>query len=165
MPTSESRRTDWIPQAVASVEWGIPYLDEDTLYLTAEYFFNDAGYEDDSLYPWLISQREYAPLYLGRHYVGAGVVVPRPGNWNDSTILATGIANLSDGSAIARLDYQVRVLTRLSLFAYAAAGLGQNGEFRFKVEVPAVPNIEGLEDGATIEAPRWSLGFWLSVDL
>ncbi len=164
-PTKRDRSEDWIPQGTAGVEWGIAYGDDDTLYLTLEYFYNDAGYGDESVYPWLAFQGDFSPLYLGRHYVGLGVALPRPGDWNDTTLLATGISNLSDQSTIARLDYQVQVLTRLRVYCFIAAHFGEQGEFRFEVDVPAVPGVPELENGLRVEPIRLTTGLWLSVDL
>ena len=164
-PVRKDRSNDWIPQASAGLEWGIPYGDDDTAYLTLEYFFNDAGYDDETIYPWLIFQGDFSPLYLGRHYVGLGLALPRPGGWNDTTLLATAISNLSDGSHIARLDYQVQVLTRLRVFCFVGAHFGNQGEFRFELDVPAVPGIPELENGLRIEPMRFNTGLWLSVDL
>jgi hypothetical protein len=164
-PQKVDREDEWIPKGTAGIEWGIPYGDDDTLYLTLEYFFNDAGYSDDAIYPWLITQGDFAPLYLGRHYLGAGVAIPRPGGWNDTTLMMTGISNLSDGTHIARLDYQVRILTRLSVYCFLATHLGESGEFRFALDVPAIPGVPELEEGLSIKPTRLHAGAWLSVDL
>ena len=156
---------EWSHQGVVGLEWGIPYADDDTLYLTLEYFHNSMGYEDTSVYPWLLFNGAYTPLYLGKHYAAAGLVFLRPYDWNDSTFILNGIMNLSDESAIVRLDYQVRLLTRLSLFLYGSKYLGDGGEFRFSLDVPAVPSIPGLENGLILPAPSYDFGAWLSVDL
>ncbi|MCB9540236.1 MAG: hypothetical protein H6704_28820 [Myxococcales bacterium] len=182
-PTLEDRSDDWIPQVAAGFEWGIPYGDDDTLYLTGEYFFNDAGYGDADLYPWFLATdasrgleggipgvdlgrgRDFTPLYLGRHYAALGLLAAGPGTWNDTTFLLSGIGNLSDRSFLARFDYQVRVLTRLSIFAFVAAHLGQEGELKLALDLPPVPGVEGLEDGISVPPTVVDVGLWLSVDL
>lgn len=182
-PTLDDRTDDWIPQVAAGFEWGIPYGDDDTLYLTGEYFFNDAGYADADLYPWLLAVdaargldggipgvdlgrgQDFTPLYLGRHYAALGVLAPGPGTWNDTTFVLSGIGNLSDRSFLARFDYQVRVLTRLSIFAFVAAHVGQEGELKLALDLPPVPGVEGLEDGVSVPPTIVDVGLWLSVDL
>jgi len=156
---------DWGYQGVAGLEWGIPYGDEDSLYLTVEYFHNALGYANDNLYPWLLFQGEMTPLYLGRHYLAANVSLPRPGGFNDTTVLGTGIMNLSDKTAIIRMDYQVRVLTRLNVYCFVAGHVGDHGEFRFGFDLPPSDEVPGLENGLTIP-PQWiDLGLWVSLDL
>ena len=161
VPIREDLSDDWIPQVVGSVEWGIPYGDDETLYLTAEYFYNGAGYDDAELYPWLFLQGDYVPLYAGRHYAGGSVVAPRPGSWDDSTFLVSGIGNLSDGSYIARFDYQHRALTKLTVFAFAAVHFGDEGEFHQGVTLPSIPGTPDL----SVPAPFLDLGVLLSVNL
>ena len=161
----EETNTDVSYQGVAGLEWGIPYADDDTVYLTLEYFYNSLGYDDESLYPWLIFTEGYTPLYLGQHYLAAGLVFVRPYGWNDSSFILNSIINLSDESAVVRLDYQVRLMTRLSLFLYGSTYLGSSGEFRFSLDIPSVDGVPELKDGLSIAAPKYDVGVWLAVDL
>jgi hypothetical protein len=161
VPTPVDQAEAWVPQVVGSVEWGVPYGDEDTLYLTAEYFYNGAGYDTADIYPWLALQGDYVPLYAGRHYAGGSLVAPRPGAWNDTTLLISGIGNLSDRSFVARFDMQHRALTRLTVFAFAAVHLGGEGEFHQGFELPSFPGTPGV----SVPAPLLDLGVWLSIDL
>ncbi|MEE2788042.1 MAG: hypothetical protein VX589_11935 [Myxococcota bacterium] len=163
LPIEEDISDDWTPQAVASVEWGIAYGDADTLYLTAEYFFNDAGYASNSIYPWLLAQGAFVPLYLGRHYAGLNLILPSPGTWNDSTFITSALSNLSDGSVITRFDYQLRILTQLSVYFFAAYHTGRIGEFRFELDIPAVDTIPELAQGVQVPAQWLDLGLWLSL--
>jgi hypothetical protein len=161
----ERESASWSKQAGAGFEWGIAYGDLDSLYLTVEYFHNDLGYNDSSVYPWLLVQGDFAPLYVGRHYIATNLTLPRPGSWNDTTFLATGILNLSDDTGIIRLDYQTRVLTKLTVFCYIAGHIGDQGEFRFGLDVPQNNQIPGLENGFTISPPWIDLGIWLALDI
>ena len=165
LPKEEDRDDDWIPQAAAGFEWGVKYSDEDTLYVTGEYFFNDAGYSDATLYPWLLANGDFEFFYAGRHYAALGLLLPAPGGWDDTTFVLSAVSNLSDESALVRLDYQVQVLTRLRVYLYAAGHLGEEGELRLGLDVPAVPGVAGLEDGVHVPPPVLDLGAWLSVDL
>ena len=162
-PEKENRNDEWLPQGVVSVEWGIPYGDQESIFLTAEYFYNKHGVHDPKLYPWLFSQGEWEPLYVGQHYFGGNMALPRPGSWNDSTFVLSVLGNLSDESYLARFDYQVRVLTRLNLYLFTAYHFGSEGEFNYALKVPPVAGVAGLENGLSVPGPRMDLGFSLST--
>ncbi|MBA2663186.1 MAG: hypothetical protein H0U74_12915 [Bradymonadaceae bacterium] len=161
-PEAYSRKDDWIVQATVGAEVGINYSDQDAIYFGAEYFFNDAGYSDNTLYPWLLLQRSFRPLYTGRHYAALYAMLPSPGSWNDTSFTLSALSNLSDNSLLTRFDYRVRVLTHLSVFAWTMLHTGSPGEFRFGMEVPALP-IDGLEDGITIPEPLLSIGAGMTM--
>lgn len=138
LPERFSREDEWIPRALVGAEVGIPYLEEDTFYLGAEYFFNAAGYDNADIYPWLILNGAFRPLYSGRHYAALYALAPNPGGWNDSTFTFSTLGNLSDLSFLSRLDYSVTVLTHLRVFAYTSVTYGKNGEFTLGLRVPAI---------------------------
>ena len=155
-PDTYKRKDDWIPQVVAGLEVPIKYNDEDSLYIGAEYFYNDAGYDDAELYPWLVFNEAFTPFYVGKHYAGAYVYVPSPGRWDDHSFTFSTLGNLSDQSFVSRVDWSVRALTFLSLNAYAAAHYGQEGELRFGIDVPPITGV--LEEGITVEPPLVDVG-------
>ncbi|MFH0902275.1 MAG: hypothetical protein V2A73_16715 [Pseudomonadota bacterium] len=159
-PTPYSREDDWIAQLTAGAEIAIRYSDEDNVVLGSEYFYNDAGYGDATLYPWLAYQGDFTPFYLGRHYVSAYAALMSPGRWNDTSFIGSAIGNVSDGTWLARLDYQVRVLTYLDLSAFAAVHLCDQGEFRFAVSIPP---SDSFPQGLDIPAQRLDLGVWLTL--
>ncbi|MCB9528435.1 MAG: hypothetical protein H6701_08590 [Myxococcales bacterium] len=161
---------DWAPQAVASVEWGVPYGDDDTLYVTGEYFYNGEGYDDGALVTWLAGTGELQPLYVARHYAGLNVAVPAPGRLDDHTFLLSGLVSLSDRSAFVRLDHQVTVLTRLRVSTYIGGGVGQDGEFTLAGDAPAFglgedPLSSPPAGTSVVAAPRLTAGVWLAVDI
>jgi hypothetical protein len=137
--------TGLTPAATLGASWSWRYSDEDTLTLGGEYFFNANGYDDPEIYPLLLLQQSltgtttFTPFYLGRHYAGLFALLPNPGQWNTTTFILSVLANLSDRSVVARLDWQQTLLTHLRFEAYGQvhAGDGQ-GEFRFGLDVPAV---------------------------
>jgi hypothetical protein len=136
----ESYQPGFSPQVTAGVSWTWKYSDEDTLTLGAEYFYNSLGYSDPAIYPWLIFNLDYNPFYTGRNQLGAYLLLPRPGRWNDTTFILSTLANLSDRTFITRLDYSVLLLTYLRLEAFAAFHYGQEGGvFRFALALPAWP--------------------------
>lgn len=175
IPTMEDRDDDWIPQAVVGVEWPIQYSDEDQLLLGAEYFYNDSGYSDASLYPWLLTSGGYDPFYLGRHYAAVFAVLMAPGDWNDTTLVLTALGNVSDRTGIARLNVSHRVLQYLSVEPYIGVPFGAlGGEFRLRYEVTAkqvgwIEETSGVqlpfESGLVVPAAVLQAGLWLKVEL
>ncbi len=155
-PEEVSREDDWIPQVVAGAEVGIKYSDRDSLYLGAEYFYNDAGYADSKLLPYLLFEGAYTPFYLGQHYAAAYLYLPAPGRWDDGSVTVSTLANLSDRTYVSRVDVSHRALTYLQLNAYAAYHHGDNGEFHFSYELEPIPGV--LDDGLSIPAPVAELG-------
>jgi hypothetical protein len=130
-------RDRWI-QAVGAAEWSHKYSDEDLFTVGVEYYYNSNGYTDKAIYPVLLAQDAFTPFYLGRHYVGAYLSMPRPGSWNLHTFTLSGLANLSDRSALARLDWSITLLTYLQVELYAQGHMGElGGEFRLQVDVPS----------------------------
>jgi len=130
-PESYSLEDDWIPQVVAGVEYSVNYTEDDAIYIGAEYFFNDAGYDNADLYPVLIQSGAFTPFYTGRHYAGAYASLPAPGNWDDTSFTVSGFGNLSDRSFISRLDYSYKFATYLTFNAYAQGHFGAQGEFNY----------------------------------
>ncbi|MFL5271777.1 MAG: hypothetical protein ACJ79E_06920 [Anaeromyxobacteraceae bacterium] len=136
------------PAAVLGAEWSRKYSDEDAFTVGAEYFYNANGYDDARVYPLLLAANAFTPFYLGRHYAALYGVLPRPGSWNLHTFTLSVLANLSDRSAVARLDWTVTLLTYLTLETYLQSHLGVNGgELRLGIDLPA----QALA-GATIPA-------------
>lgn len=158
-PRAEDRDDDWILQGVLGVEWPIAYSDDDLLILGAEYLFNDAGYPDAGLYPWLIGFGDYTPFYLGRHYLAAFAVLATPGSWDDTSLVLTSVNNLSDGTGVARLNVSHAVRRRLFVEPYVAMVYGERGgEFRFSGRFP-----DGDGGEVAIPPPLGQVGLWLRV--
>lgn len=162
-PTEVSREEDWIPQVVAGAEVSFRLGDEDTLSLGAEYFWNDAGYEDPNLYAWLLLNGQYTPFYLGRQYGGVYAFLPAPGRLDDHSFTLSALANLSDQTGLVRAQHSWSALSWLDITSYASLYLGDQGEFHYALTVPAVAGVEGLEDGYAIVPTTLELGLWASV--
>jgi hypothetical protein len=148
-----ARKLDtWFARVSAGLDYTFRYGDNDLMTLGAEYYFNPLGYEDDSVYPWLLANGAFEPFYLGRHYAAVFWLVPAPGDADDLTLTTSTLANLSDLSFISRVDASIGLHTRLRLEAYVMVHYGQpGGELRFEFEIP-----EGLGAvlGAEIPAGR-----------
>ena len=166
------------------VAWSWKYSDEDALILGGEYFFNDAGYDDAHAYPVLIAspylhlldvaapfdqdpRTAFTPFYLGRHYAGAFLTLPRPGRWNDTTLTLSALANLSDGSGLVRVDHAVLLNTYLTLETFLAGHLGkEGGEFRMGFDVGPQPLAGGASTPPfSLPTPVLDLGVALRVKL
>ncbi len=136
----------WKPQVTGGVSYTRQYADKDTFTVGAEYFYNGLGYSTPKDYPGLIIPRT-PPLrnpatffYLGRQYVGVFATAPAPYSWDNTTFTFSTLANLTDRSAITRLDYSLTVLTHVRFEAYGAVHYGQkNGEFRFGFDSNDLP--------------------------
>ena len=164
LPREVTRSDDWILQGTAALELTARYSDQDTVTVGVEYFYNDAGYPDAHLYPWLALNNRFTPLYLGRHYAGGYLLLPRPGLWNNTSFTLSGLANLSDESYLARFDYAVRLLTFIDLNLYASYHFGESGELHYSYSLAPVP-VEGLENGFEINAPMIDICIALRVAL
>jgi hypothetical protein len=146
------------PQAVVGASYAVNYSDQDAVRFAVEYFYNGLGYDDPHIYPWLMVEpgwfgelgaevaaaigstktNDFRSFYVGRHYVGANVILAAPGSWNDQTFTFSAIVNASDGSGILRLDHSVVVNTYLTVESYLAGSVGkEGGEFRFSLDVPS----------------------------
>lgn len=170
-----SREDEWIPQVVAGADIDIPYGDDDSFTIGAEYFYNGAGYDDPRIYPLLMATGGFTPLYLGEHYAGLYATAMGPGQWNDTTLIASVLGNLSDQSYLGRFDYRVRLLTYLDVNTFVAYHFGDPGEFRLGMSVPGreipadqldlipAPLQPLLANGVTVPAPRLQLGAGLQL--
>jgi hypothetical protein len=181
----ERARDGVIPQAVLGVSYAVNYSDEDAVRFGAEYFYNGAGYDDPSIYPWLqldtsaasslgvtlpgslgTKTNDFRAFYVGRQYAGAYALLAKPGSWNDHTFTLSVIANASDGSGILRLDHAVQVNTYLTVESYLAANVGkEGGEFRFSLDVPLAELGLGTAGRIRTQPPVLSGGVALRVKL
>jgi hypothetical protein len=128
-------------QAVVGANWVHKYNDNDIFTIGAEYFYNQPGYSDPSLYPGLLFNQSGQPMlnffYTGRHYSALFASFPMPYSWNLSTFTLSTLGNLSDWSFVSRLDYSYTLLTHLSLETFVAVHYGSaGGEFRLGFDIP-----------------------------
>ena len=141
------------PMVVGGADWSHKYSDQDTFTIGVEYFYNSNGYSYDerSLYPVLIVNNAFTPFYLGRHYAGAYLRLPKPGSWNRHDFTFSVLANLSDRSAVTRLDWSMNLLTYLVVEGHLQGHLGTNGgEFRLGVDIPPTATTPAVFLGAPI---------------
>jgi hypothetical protein len=124
---------DALVGAVAGgLTWAVNVTDKEALTLGAEYFYRGAGYTRKAIYPWLVLQGQFTPFYLGRDYAAAYAFMGVPGTNGNQTVTVSNLANLSDHTAVARLDWTATIVTHLRLEMYVAGHYGApGGEFRF----------------------------------
>lgn len=152
-------------QATLGLSYGVNISDEDVMYLGLEGFWNQRGYPNEELYAWLLYQENFQPFYLGQWYAALYILLPSPGDWNDTSWTLSTLANLSDLSFLTRLDFSVRVLTWMDVQAYVAGHYGtEGGEFRFALDIPpiALPGQEPF-DGIQLAPAILDLGLNLRI--
>jgi hypothetical protein len=166
IPFAQRQPSGVRPMAVGGADWSHKYSDEDAFTVGVEYFYDANGYDDAAAYPLLLAAGSFTPFYLGRHYAGAYLVLPRPGSWNLHTFTVSAIANLSDRSGVTRLDWSYTLLTYLTLEAYLQGHLGRTGgEFRFALD-PSLFRAAGQSVPANVTgAPVADVGVNLRVAL
>lgn len=177
-PESYLRDDAWIAQVVVGLEYGANYTEDDVVYVGAEYFYNDAGYDGAELYPTLFQNGVFRPFYTGRHYGAVYVAMPSPGSWDDTTISLANFGNFSDRSFLSRLDVSMVFATYLTFNAYVQGHYGANGEFNFGYSQPALLSEAmlsqipaefldqippELSQGVSVAGPRVSAGLGLRM--
>jgi hypothetical protein len=129
-------------QSVVGANYSRKYNDNDIFLIGAEYFYNQPGYSDTSLYPGLLFNNTGSPMlnffYTGRHYAALFASLPQPYSWNKTTFTLSTLGNLADMSFVSRLDYAFTLLTHVTLEAFGAVHYGsRGGEFRLGFDVAA----------------------------
>ena len=135
-----TQQTGMKTQAVGGASYSRKYNDNDLWTLGAEYFYNQPGYANTSLYPGLLFNQSNQPqlnfFYTGRHYAALFLSLPAPYSWNYTNFTLSTLGNLSDMSFVTRLDYSHTLLTHLSVEAFVGVHYGsRGGEFRLGVDV------------------------------
>lgn len=157
--------------ATVGANYTFAYRENDTLTVGAETFFNPSGYDDPDLYSTLIFAGEFQPFYLGQNYAAVYVLAPGPFSWDNTNLVLSNLANLTDRSFVTRFDFTTRVLTHLSVEANASVFYGEeSGEFRSRLEIPEFTTLDSSGRPSTIPAftlpaQRFSVGLGLRVDM
>ncbi|HTL12336.1 MAG TPA: hypothetical protein VL588_07600 [Bdellovibrionota bacterium] len=121
------KTTDW----VAGLSYEMPYGDNDSIILAAEYYHNELGYASVASYPLVFAGGGYQPFHLGREYGMFMVQLPNPGSWNHFTLSLFNLGNLSDHSFMTRADALFIVMSDLKIDVAAGVHYGAgDGEFK-----------------------------------
>ncbi len=152
--------------AAGGLTWSFAYSDSDTATVGVEYFYNQPGYENSDLYMGLLLNRAFQPLYTGQHYGAIYALLAAPGSWDDTNIIVSNLGNLSDRSGVSRLDVTQRVLSYLTVEANVAVYYGNpNGEFRLRMDVPAMQLGDQVVPAFTVPEQRFSMGLALRMEI
>ncbi|MCI0673001.1 MAG: hypothetical protein L0Y64_21340 [Myxococcaceae bacterium] len=128
----------WNANASGGLTYTLAYADNESITFGAEYAFNQFGVDDFRLYPILqavgiqTKQVLFQPFNVGRHYGAVYAMLMDPGPLQRTTFTVSSLANLSDRSAVARLDVIYRALQYLQVEGFASVNYGRaGGEFRY----------------------------------
>ena len=86
------------------------------------------------------------PLYLGKQYASAYMAFPNPGRLTHTYITFSALANLSFDSYLTRLDYRVKVLTFLDVFAGVSYHFGNASDLRVAIQIEGMELTEAQKD-------------------
>lgn len=126
-------------QASGGITYEFGWRENRQATLGAEYFYNQLGYNKANIYPVLIFLGQYQPFYTGKHYAAVYLTAEGPDELKHTSYTFSTLSNLSDGSAISRVDFSWRLLTYLTFEAYADYHYGtRGGEFNFALNTPAL---------------------------
>jgi hypothetical protein len=132
------RPTGLTAQVSGGISTTIPYNDKNTLSIALEYFYNPMGV-DKPIYPLLFLTNQYTAFYAAQHYAGASITAAGLPNLTWVTLVGTGLMNISDLSALVRIDAFFRVLTFLQFEVFVAGNFGtRGGELKLQVDTPAL---------------------------
>jgi len=159
--------TDLAVGASGGFNTTLVFGENNDLILGAEYFYNSSGYDSAVYYPWLISQGAFQPFYVGRHYGAIYATFTSPTLLGENTSLVlSNLANLSDQSVITRLDYLTRVLSYLFVEAFADVHYGKRGgEFRLGGFDLPVQQIGDQIITISVPTPTFDLGLGVRVKM
>jgi hypothetical protein len=125
-------------QVSGGISTFIPYNDKNSLTLGLEYFYNPMGV-DKPIYPLLFFTNQYTAFYAAQHYAGLFVTAAGLPNLTWVSLNLTGLMNITDLSALVRLDAFFRVLTFLQFEVFVAGNFGtRGGELKLQVDTPAL---------------------------
>lgn len=135
-----SRSSEAIAQIVAGLRYDLKYSESDSANLAIEYFWNDFGADNAVVEAVSFLRGQSQRLYLAKKYLGASLVLLQPGSFNDSSIIVSGLWNMTDKSWFSRAAWteKISVKSNLILAVTRAGGLG---EFRGGIPTPVADEI------------------------
>ncbi|MGV3620570.1 MAG: hypothetical protein ACO1OB_07120 [Archangium sp.] len=158
--TITSRRDEGvIVQVSGGASFQFNYTDKNMAVISAEYFYNPAGYEKPIGYlvqtfaPQFTGDQldpiQRTPLYQGKHNVGLTIAAPGIPGADWITVSLSNVVIISDPAALTRLDVIFRVLNFLSVQAFGSVFYGQTGgQLRFNLEPKTISDVANLSEFA-----------------
>lgn len=105
-----------------------------------EGFYNQAGYDEQALLTWVRSTGDFQPLYFGRYYGMAQLLINRRSAF-EPMLGFTVLGNVGDGSYLGRVDVAVLPVREVYVSTFFEAPFGtRGGEFRFEPD-PTVAEL------------------------
>ncbi len=169
------RGEGYAPQVTAGASYQWAYNDKNTLFVTAEYFFNPYGYGSAPEYAAqllapqalgvTLDPSQNNTLYRGRHYLAVTVAAPGLPDLSWVTLSASNILNLVDPSGLARVDASFRVLTYLTLQAWGGVFYGADyGQFSMHLDTTIPAGVLGpVPVPIKVPAPKAQAGLMLRL--
>ena len=150
-------------QVSGGLSWQFNYTDKNSAILGVEYFYNPVGYEHPVGYqvktfmPGLLNVTldpiQNAPLYGAKHNLAATLTAPGIPGFDWITLTLSSIVIVNDPSGLTRLDVGFRVLSFLTVQAFAAVFYGQTGgQLRFKLSTQVLDELAPFLDAATLQS-------------
>ncbi len=156
------RPTGVMVQVSGGATFQFNYTDKNFAIVGVEYFYNPAGYDDPIGYqvktfsaalPSFQSQGltldpiQNVALYGGKHNLAVTLASPGIPGFDWITLSLTNIVIINDPAALTRLDAIFRVLSFLSVQAFASVFYGQTGgQLRFKLTAQEINDIANLSE-------------------
>ena len=126
-------------QASGGITYSFGWRENRLATVGAEYFYNELGYNDETVYPLLIFYGESRPFDLWRHYAGVFITSAGPDSGKATQFTLSTLGNLSDKSYYSRFDFSWRILNYLTFESFFGVHYGTaDGEFRFGMNTPAL---------------------------
>jgi hypothetical protein len=127
-------------QSSAGLNYSFAYMPNRQATLGAEYFYNELGADSGKLYPILIYLGKYQSFfYAARQYAAFYASAEGLDEAKKTSYNLSVISNLTDGSAVSRLDFSWLLMDYLTFGAFVDAHSGKAGsEFNFSLNTPAL---------------------------
>lgn len=168
LPPSQTldRSDEWFKQISTGWLYTRSVFDNKTFLFNGEVFYNEAGYTDRDVLPFMIvnsfipgSQTSFNPLYFGKEYAALGFTLQGLGHDADQSLTLLAISNLDDHTGVVQAVHRSQPFRDLSLSLAFGWFLGDNGVFRPDLGETPVPFAEDL----IISPPRFNGSVQLSL--
>jgi hypothetical protein len=160
------RSDEWFNQVSTGILYTRSIFDNKTLLINGEYFYNEAGYTNRDVLPFIIinsfipgSLTNFNPLYFGKEYAAMGITINSLGSDRDQSISVIAISNLDDQTGVTQFVYRSQLFRDLALSTSLGWFLGDEGVFRPSLGETNVPLTEDL----LILPPRFNASLQLSL--
>jgi hypothetical protein len=95
----------------------------------------------------LIQTGNFTPFYVGRHYAALYTTFRYPHGQTLHTVSLNTFTNISDGSALSRVEYTLKFRSHVTFDAYGDAHFGApHGEFRSAFNSQGLPRGHPIVD-------------------